>query len=136
MRRSTLWALSLSLTMVVLLVAAVLLGRSTEPSGKTVVTVRLWDPQVAAAYRASFNAFSQEHPGIEVRVNTVSYANYFDTLRTDVAGGSADDIFWLSNAYFAGYADSGRLLDIGQTLGPDAARAWEQIGRASCRERV
>ncbi|BDY32847.1 ABC transporter substrate-binding protein [Mycolicibacterium mageritense] len=125
MRRSTLWALGLSLTMVVLLVAAMLLGRSTEPSGKTVVTVRLWDPQVAAAYRASFDAFSQEHPDIEVRVNTVSYANYFDTLRTDVAGGSADDIFWLSNAYFAGYADSGRLLDIGQTLGPDAARAWE-----------
>lgn len=125
MRRSTLWALSLAFTMTVLLVAAMLLGRSTGPSGKTLVTVRLWDPQVAAAYRESFDAFSKQHPNVEVHVNTVAYANYFDTLRTDVAGGSADDIFWISNAYFAGYADSGRLLDIGQTIGPDAARAWE-----------
>ncbi|KWX22290.1 sugar ABC transporter substrate-binding protein [Mycolicibacterium wolinskyi] len=125
MRRSTQLAAGLALTMVLLLVAAMLLGRDTEPSGKTVVTVRLWDPQVAAAYRESFDAFSAEHPDIEVRVNTVAYSTYFDTLRTDVAGGSADDIFWISNAYFAGYADNGRLLDIGKLLGPNAARAWE-----------
>ncbi|MHC9293780.1 ABC transporter substrate-binding protein [Mycobacterium sp. LTG2003] len=111
--------------MALLLVAAMLLGRDTEPSGKTVVTVRLWDPQVAEAYRESFDAFSADHPDIEVRVNTVAYSSYFDTLRTDVAGGSADDIFWISNAYFAGYADNGRLLDVGKLLGPNAARAWE-----------
>ncbi|MGV9798061.1 ABC transporter substrate-binding protein [Mycobacterium sp. NPDC003449] len=124
-RRSTLWAMGLALTMAVLLVAAMLMGRSGEPSGRTVVTVRLWDPQVAAAYRESFKAFSAAHPDIEVRVNTVAYSTYFDTLRTDVAGGSADDIFWVSNAYLAGYADNGRLLDIGRVLGSDAARAWE-----------
>lgn len=119
------WATGLALTMAVLLVAAVLLGRTTEPEGRTVVTVRLWDPQVAAAYRESFAEFSREHPGIEVRVNTVAYSAYFDSLRTDVAGGSADDIFWLSNAYLAGYADNGRLLDIGTTLGTTASREWE-----------
>ncbi|ULN45739.1 sugar ABC transporter substrate-binding protein [Mycolicibacterium goodii] len=125
MRRSTLLAGGLALTMAVLLVVAALMGRTTEPAGKTVVTVRLWDPHVAAAYRESFDAFSTEHPDIEVRVNTVAYASYFDSLRTDVAGGSADDIFWISNAYFAGYADNGHLLDIAGLLGPQAARAWE-----------
>lgn len=125
MRRSTVLAAGLALTMAVLLVFAVLLGHTTEPEGRTVVTVRLWDPQVAAAYRESFAEFSKEHPDIEVRVNTVAYTAYFDSLRTDVAGGSADDIFWLSNAYLAGYADNGRLLDIGQTLGANAARSWE-----------
>lgn len=125
MKRSTQLAAGLALTMALLLVAAMLLGREAEPSGKTVVTVRLWDPQVAAAYRESFDAFRAEHPDIEVRINTVAYSTYFDTLRTDVAGGSADDIFWISNAYFAGYADNGRLLDIGKLLGPNAARAWE-----------
>ena len=125
MRRSTTAAIGLALTMTVLLVAAVLLGRTTEPEGRTVVTVRLWDSQVAAAYRQSFAEFTREHPDIEVRVNTVAYSAYFDSLRTDVAGGSADDIFWLSNAYLAGYADNGRLLDIGQTLGANAVRAWE-----------
>lgn len=125
MKRSTLLATGLAFTMAALLVIAMLMGRTTEPAGKAVVTVRLWDPQVAAAYRESFDAFSAEHPDIEVRINTVAYASYFDSLRTDVAGGSADDIFWISNAYFAGYADNGHLLDIADLLGSDAPAAWE-----------
>jgi multiple sugar transport system substrate-binding protein len=122
---STLVAMALALTMAVLLVTAVLLGRPTEPHGRTVVTVRLWDEQVATAYRESFREFSRLHPDIDVRVNVVAYASYFDSLRTDAAGGSADDIFWLSNAYFAGYADSGRLLDVAKVLGPNASASWE-----------
>ncbi|OBF25583.1 sugar ABC transporter substrate-binding protein [Mycobacterium sp. ACS1612] len=118
-RASTLVFTGLALTLTVLLVFATLLGRSGEPAGRTVVTVRLWDEQVAAAYRESFAAFSREHPDIEVRVNVVAYSSYFDTLRTDVAGDGADDIFWLSNAYFSGYADSGRLMKI------DRSPAWE-----------
>ena len=125
MRFSTLFAAGVAVTAAVLLVAAVLLGQSTDSGGRTVVTVRLWDEQVAEAYRKSFAEFSREHPDIEVRLNVVAYSTYFDTLRTDVAGGGADDIFWISNAYFAEYADSGRLLNIGRLLGEDASRAWD-----------
>ncbi len=124
-RFSTLVFGGLALALAVLLVAAMLLGRSDERGGRTVATVRLWDEQVAAAYRESFAAFTREHPDIDVRVNVVAYSSYFNTLRTDVAGGSADDIFWLSNAYFAGYADSGKLMNIAQTLGANASQAWE-----------
>ena len=122
---STLVTGALALAMALLLVAAVLLDRTTEPVGRTVVTMRLWDEQVAAAYRESFDEFTRIHPDIDVQLNVVPFASYFNTLRTDAAGGSADDIFWLSNAYFAGYADSGRLLDIAKMLGPNAATDWE-----------
>ena len=109
-----------------LVATAVLLDVTARPpGGKTVVTVRLWDEQVASAYRQSFAAFSRTHPDIEVQTHVVSYSTYFNTLRTDVAGGSADDIFWISNAYLAGYADSGRLMDIGKNLGVGTAKAWE-----------
>jgi multiple sugar transport system substrate-binding protein len=100
---------------------AILLGRTAEPAGKTIVTVRLWDEQVAGAYRESFVEFSREHPDIEVRTNLVSYSTYFDTLRTDVAGGGADDIFWINNSHFAEYADNGRLMAI--TASPDWDRS-------------
>lgn len=124
-RFSTLFAATVVALAALLGVAAVLLdidsSRSSRSAGaKTVVTVRLWDEQVATAYRQSFAAFNSAHSDIEVRTNVVSYATYFDTLRTDVAGGGADDIFWLSDSYLAGYADSGRLMKI------DAAGAdWE-----------
>ncbi|WP_046319655.1 sugar ABC transporter substrate-binding protein [Mycobacterium sp. UM_Kg1] len=121
-RFSTAFAAAVVALAALLGAAAVLLDRAATPSasGATVVTVRLWDEQVAAAYRQSLAAFSRSHPGIEVRVNVVAYRTYFDTLRTDVAGGGADDIFWLSNAYLAGYADNGRLLRI-DAADPD----WE-----------
>lgn len=120
-RFSTLFAAAVLALAALLGAAAVLLdgASSRSAAGKTVVTVRLWDEQVAAAYRQSFAEFHRTHPGIEVRVNVVAYGTYFDTLRTDVAGGGADDVFWLSDAYLAGYADSGRLM----AISPDAA--WE-----------
>ncbi len=112
-RFSTLVALALVCVAALLLATALILDRSAEPrGGKTVVTVRLWDEQVASAYRESFAMFMRTHPGIDVRTDVVSYSTYFDTLRTDVAGGSADDIFWLSNGYLAGYADTGRLMKV------------------------
>jgi multiple sugar transport system substrate-binding protein len=125
-RYSTLLAGALALVAVLLAATAVLMDWSGEPhGGKVVVKVRLWAEPIAAAYRQSFEAFNRTHPDIEVRTNIVAYSTYFNTLRTDVAGGSADDIFWLSNAYLAAYADSGRLMNIGKTLGPGAASAWE-----------
>lgn len=126
-RFSTLVAAAVGLVAVLLAATAVLLDYSGQPhGGKTIVTVRIWGDQIGAAYRQSFQEFTHSHPDIEVHVNLVAYSTYFNTLRTDVAGGSADDIFWLSNAYLAAYADSGRLLDIGATLGPAAASDWEQ----------
>lgn len=121
-RFSTLFAIAVVAVAALFGLAAVLLDHAATRSagGKTVVTVRLWDEPVAAAYRQSFAAFNRTHPDIDVRVNVVSYASYFDTLRTDVAGGGADDIFWLSDAYLAGYADSGRLMKI-DAVGAD----WE-----------
>lgn len=111
-RFSTVVAAALAAVMLVLAGVAVLLGRSADPGGRTVVTVRLWDEQVATAYRDSFEAFARIRPDIDVRINVVSYANYFDTLRTDVAGGGADDVFWINNSHFTEYADNNRLIAI------------------------
>ena len=111
-RLSTRLLAGLVVVALLLVAAALALGRDGEPSGKTIVTVRLWDPSVAAAYAESFAEFSRSHPGIEVRTNVVPYASYFTTLRTDVAGGGADDIFWLNNANFAEYADNHRLMAV------------------------
>ncbi|BBX42882.1 ABC transporter substrate-binding protein [Mycobacterium simiae] len=125
-RVSTLAAAALGMVAVLLAAIAVLLNYFGEPHGNTIVVrVRVWDAPIAEAYRQSFEAFHRAHPDIDVRVDLVAYSTYFNTLRTDVAGGSADDIFWLSNAYLAAYADNGRLLDIGKTFGAQTTSQWE-----------
>ena len=75
-RSSTLALVALVAVAALLAGLVALLGRTAEPAGRTVVTVRLWDAQVATAYRESFAAFSHEHPDIEVRTNVFSYASY------------------------------------------------------------
>ena len=126
-RFSTLVAGAVLLVAMLLTATAVLMGYSGEPrGGKIIVTVRVWAEPIARAYRQSFEAFTRAHPNIEVHTSVVAYSTYFDTLRTDVAGGSADDIFWLSSAYLAAYADSGRLMNIGMALKPGAASDWDK----------
>lgn len=99
---------------------------STETSDSgTTVTMRVWDETVAEAYEASFEAFTKKNPNITVELNVVPWAEYWKKLRTDVAGSSADDLFWVNNAYFAPYADSGNLVDVTELLGADAQKAWE-----------
>jgi multiple sugar transport system substrate-binding protein len=125
-RSSTLAAAALVVVAVLLAATAALLNYSAEPHGnKIVVTVRLWAAPIAAAYEESFKAFNRAHPDIEVRTNMVAYSNYFQTLRTDVAGDSADDIFWMSNAYLAAYADNGRLMNISKAVDQRVIADWE-----------
>ena len=92
-------------------------------AGKTTVTVRLWDDQVAKAYQASFAAFTKANPDINVKINLVPFADYFTKLPLDVSSGVMDDIFWVNSSPFGALADSGALLNIDQAL-PDEKAGW------------
>lgn len=96
-----------------------------DQDSETELTFRLWDPTVASAYRDSFAAFHKENPDITVKVNVVPWAQYWDQLRTDVAGHTADDVFWVNDSSYSAYADSGSILNITDTLGAGASRGWE-----------
>ncbi|WP_434614800.1 ABC transporter substrate-binding protein [Arthrobacter sp. A5] len=88
-------------------------NNNNKSGSAATVTVRLWDEQVQKAYDASFKEFESQNPGITVKTTLEPYNTYFDKLRTDVSGGNADDIFWISGSYFAPYADNSNLLQIG-----------------------
>jgi multiple sugar transport system substrate-binding protein len=91
----------------------------------TTLSFRLWDETVAEAYEESFAAFEKQNPDITVDVNVVNWADYWTTLRTDVAGKTMDDLFWLNNSYFGAYADAGKLVNIDKVFGDDVADVWE-----------
>jgi multiple sugar transport system substrate-binding protein len=66
---------------------------------------------------AIVSAFEAENPGIQVEVQTAAYDDYFTSLQTQVAGGSAPDTFELNYENFVTYARSGALLDLSPYLG-------------------
>src|SRR5687768_14668590 len=75
---------------------------------------------------AIVEAFETEHPNIDVEVQTAAFADYFTSLQTQIAGGSAPDTFELNYENFVTYARSGALLDLGSYVGDgiDPARYY------------
>jgi multiple sugar transport system substrate-binding protein len=67
-------------------------------------------------------AFEAEHPNVQIEVQTAAFADYFTSLQTQIAGGSAPDTFELNYENFVTYARSGALLDlspyVGDTIDP------------------
>ncbi|MGW9115097.1 ABC transporter substrate-binding protein [Streptomyces sp. NPDC055663] len=57
-------------------------------------------------------SFEKAHPGIDIRVQTAPFDQYFTQLQTAVAGGTAPDVFELNQDNFTTYADSGALADL------------------------
>jgi len=50
-------------------------------------------------------------------------ADYYTKLQTNLAGGTAADLLWLSQEYIAGYAEKGAILDITDRLAKDSRPA-------------
>ncbi|OIV38524.1 ABC transporter substrate-binding protein [Mangrovactinospora gilvigrisea] len=98
---------------------------SNSAKGTTTVTFRLWDDQVAKAYRQSFAQFQKANPKIHVDVQVVPWANYFTKLTSDVGGGNPPDIFWTNTSNFGIYADNHQLLDVGTPL-KDEQSGWQK----------
>jgi multiple sugar transport system substrate-binding protein len=98
-------------------------SNGTDTSQKVTLTFRTWDTNAAAAYKEAFAAYHKDNPNVTVTVDVVPWANYFTKLRTDIAGGSADDLFWINNSSYSGYASNGSLVNIDKLYGSDAASA-------------
>jgi multiple sugar transport system substrate-binding protein len=50
-------------------------------------------------------------------------SDYYTKLQTTIAGGTAPDLFWLSQEFVAGYADLGAVMDISDRLEADESPA-------------
>lgn len=100
-------------------------GDATSNATGGEVTFRLWDEQAAEAYESALPAF-EEKTGVKVKIEVIPWADYWNTLRNDIASGGAPDVFWTNSSNFSDYAQAGKLLNIDEAL-PDSDRAdWVQ----------
>ena len=100
-------------------------GTASNSGAATTVTLRLWDEGAAGAYEESLAAFHEQNPDIAVEISVVPWSDYFTKLRTDIAAGSMDDLFWINNSSYTSYAKSGNMVNIDETLGAEARDQWD-----------
>lgn len=96
-------------------------GAASAPAAAEKVTIRLatWaGVEEAKELQAVIDKINQAATTFEI-VSEPAPADYYTKLQTTLAGGTAADLFWLSQEYIAGYADKEALLDITDKLKAD-----------------
>lgn len=60
----------------------------------------------------ALDAFSKDHPDLQITEEKAPFADYWDKLATQVAGGEGPDVIRMSMSWFLEYAERGALLDL------------------------
>ncbi|HEV2530045.1 MAG TPA: sugar ABC transporter substrate-binding protein [Thermomicrobiales bacterium] len=101
------------------------LDRSFQPrasaQGKTQIRLGVWagvdEANELAEVIAPINAAATD---FEI-LSEPKPADYYVQLQTTIAGGTAPDLFWLSQEYVPNYASNGAILDITERLASDSS---------------
>jgi multiple sugar transport system substrate-binding protein len=90
---------------------------------KTQIRLGTWAAvEEANELQAVIDTVNAEATDFEI-VSEPQPADYYTKLQTTIAGGTAPDLFWLSQEFVAGYAELGAILDISDMLADDDAPA-------------
>src|SRR3990172_9129208 len=77
------------------------------------LTMWVWDENWAKIIQESIDAWIADYcPGAEVDLQVQPWAQYWDLLKTNAAGGELPDVFNMSQDRFFFYADNDALLDL------------------------
>lgn len=104
-----------AVSLLLVTVAVLWAGCSTKGAdeGKTVVSYTRWgDPAELESTRELIKQFMDENPDIIVRVDVVSWQQYWQKMATAVVTGTAQDVWLMSASYVEQYAAAGHLLDL------------------------
>ncbi|WP_454112105.1 ABC transporter substrate-binding protein [Microbacterium aurum] len=83
-----------------------------DDSGPVTITYGVWAGTQTPAMEKIAEAFHEKNPDITVKVEERPWPEYWSTLQTGAAGGTAPDAFWMLAQNIRPYASGGQLLDI------------------------
>jgi multiple sugar transport system substrate-binding protein len=101
------------LTAVFLAVAAAGCTTRGADEGKIAISYTRWgDPAELDSTKEIIGHFMAENPDVIVRVDVVSWQQYWQKLTTAVLTGTAQDVWLVSPAYIEQYAAAGHVMDL------------------------
>lgn len=82
--------------------------------GQITLTFQSWEasPLESASIAAGLKGFEDSHPNVTVKYVTAPFAQHHTKLKTQMASGTAPDVFYLNPDYQRDFADAGQLLDL------------------------
>ena len=93
--------------------AACSTGSSDEAGGGNVtLNYWLWDDKQLPAYQACADAFTKANPAVTVKISQSAWDQYWQNLTTQLASGSAPDVWTDHASYYPQFVSSNQILDI------------------------
>src|SRR5688572_18428433 len=93
---------------------------AAAPAEAVEISYGLWDQNQLAAHEQIIAAFEAQNPNINVTPEVVPWGDYWTKLQTAVAGGAANDVFWMNGPNFPVYASKGVLMDVQDLVTKDS----------------
>ncbi|MCU7730675.1 sugar ABC transporter substrate-binding protein [Actinoplanes sp. KI2] len=87
-------------------------GSASDGGGPVTLTYWLWDDKQQPAYQACADAFSKANPTITVKISQTAWDQYWQNLTTQLASGSAPDVWTDHASYYPQFVTSNQILDI------------------------
>ncbi len=106
----------IAIGLAVLAVAATSCGKSNASAtkGSEPVTIKYihWDSAQIPAYQQVANDFMVKNPDIKIEISQMGWDDYWTSLQTDMAAGTAPDVFTDHLSKYMDFASKGQLLDL------------------------
>ena len=80
--------------------------------GKTHLTFQIWDVNQRDGMQAMCDAYTAQHPDVEIEVQVTSWSEYWTKLEAAAESSTMPDIFWMHTDQILYYADFGILADL------------------------
>ncbi len=80
--------------------------------GKTHLTFQIWDVAQRDGMQAMCDAYTAQHPEVEIEVQVTSWGEYWTKLEAAGESNTMPDIFWMHTDQILYYADFGILADV------------------------
>ncbi len=80
--------------------------------GKTHLTFQIWDVAQRDGMQAMCDAYTAQHPDVEIEVQVTSWGEYWTKLEAAGESNTMPDIFWMHTDQILYYADFGILADL------------------------
>lgn len=87
--------------------------------GRARIGYAVWDKDQVPAMQAIIDAFTKEHPDIEVTIQLTPFVTYWTRLQTSITGGGAADVFWMNAPNIKKFARYNTLLPLDDRLRAD-----------------
>jgi multiple sugar transport system substrate-binding protein len=88
----------------------------------------LWDSNQQPAYEACAAAFTEQNPGITVRITQQGWGDYWTAVTTGLIAGTAPDVFTNHLAYYPQFAENEQILDLAPLIERDGVPTDIYVG--------